>query len=797
MTNNENEKMNENEVSEKANPEPSILNEDVKLSLSNDSNSLSNFGVKIVKKELFDVNALLMLNSHPFLGDGDRKKLKAYFKKRENVNMVEVKYDYPAKYKQSGFARVYAEKGLGLQQFPRDIRNLLAQPYYFDIDMVNCHPTILLKICKDYNWACPNLERYVADRDTIIAELGEKYDTGRDEIKEYMNTLMYLGGLPYDCKVAEDEFLNAYKNEMFAIAENVKLKYPSVYAKTSKDRLTDRDKLSTCMSFVLTTEEHKILMAVNRTLESNKRNVDVLIYDGCLVRKLPEEKSFDMRLLLETEKAILKDTGYNVKLAVKPLISSIKFTKTKEQIEAEERKKYMEKQYETNNYDACKETFELHNFKVNDPVCFCEIVDGEVKIRSREKLVQRYENKKYISKDENGEYCEMPFIDKWIKDSKIRTYKKMDIYPPPLECPPDEFNLWTGFAIEKSYAPSSGDVEPFLNHIKVLVNHDDKCFDYFIKYLAQMFQQAGLVIGISLFLIGDQGAGKSILFDMLIAKMMGADKYFMTADPTNRLFGRFSNGRFNRILVNIDETKGKESVANSELMKNAITAETYSHEVKGQDPITVKNFNRFIGTTNNENPVKIEADDRRYVIMTSSSEKIGDKKYFDDLVKYMSNECNLKAIYEYLMSVDISKVDWKNDRPNTDIYQENKALYIEPFYKFLVNIAKSVGCDELELNGRQMFKAYEKWCVNNGIGKFEVGKNEYVCPITETMFGVKMRKLMSCNVGCGIEKKKSNGVMVYKFVKPRLSAFLAKRKVLDLDYYFSDKEFLGIWRGDF
>jgi len=792
MANNENGKM--NEVSEKVEATPSKLNEEDKLTLSNDNNSLSNFGFKIVKTELFDINALMMLCLHPSLGDKEKKQLKAYFKKRKNVNMVDVLYDYPVKYKQNGYARVYAEKGLGLQQFSRDIRNLLAKPFYFDIDVVNCHPTILLKLCKENNWACPNLERYVGERDTILNELCEKYDSSKDDMKTVINTIMYLGGLPYDSKVAEDRFINDYRTEMFAIAENIKLKYPSIYAKTSKDRLTDRDKLSTCLSFVLTTEEHKILMSINRFLESNKRNVDVLMYDGCLVRKLPGENEFDMRLLIKTEEAILNDTGYNVKLAVKPLISTIEFTKSKEQIEAEKKAKEMEEKYKTHNYDSVKETFELFNFKVNNPVCFCEIVDGEVKVRSREKLIQRYENKKFIEKSDDGGYVAMSFIHRWIEDEKIRTYKKMDFYPPPLVCPPDELNLWTGFAIEKSYAPSSGNIEQFLTHMNIFVNHDEKCLDFLVKWFAQMFQQPGLLLGIAPFIVGDQGAGKSIVLDELFASMIGDDKYFMTANPSTHLFGRFSNGRYNRILVYIDETKGKESCANSELMKNAITGKTYNHEVKGQDPIILRNFNRFIGTTNNENPVKVEADDRRYVIMTSNSEKIGDKKYFDDLIKYVSNECNLKAIYEYLMNIDISKVNWVNERPNTDIYQENKALYIEPLYKFLVNIVKSLGSDELELSGKEFFKAYEKWCVNNKLGKFEVGKNDYVCPITETMFGTKMGKLISCNNGCGINKRISNGTK-YTIMKSKLSTFLTKRKVMDLDYHFSNKEFLGVWRG--
>lgn len=775
-----------------------VLINNEKLSLSSDNNSLSNFGFKIVKKELFDIDALEMLYSHPNLGEKDRKKLKAYFKKRENVNMVEVKYDYPPKYKQSGYARVFAEKGLGLQQFSREIRNLLAKKYYFDIDMVNCHPTILLKICKDNNWACPNLERYVTERDTIIAELGEKYDINKSDIKVCMNTLMYLGDLPYNSKISEDEFLNAYKTEMFAIANNIKIAYPKIYLDTSKnnkERVTDKQKLSTCLSFVLTTEEHKILMAINRFLESNNRNVDVLMYDGCLVRKLPDETEFDMRLLIETEKAILDDTGHNVKLAVKPLESSIVFTKTKEQIEAEERRKQMEEEYKTNNYKACKETFELLNFKVNDPVCYCEIIDGNVKIRSREKFIQRYENKKYIGKI-NGEFCELSFIEEWLKDSKIRTYKKLDIYPPPLECPPDEFNLWTGFAIERSFAPSSGNVEPFLNHMKILNNYDEKAVDFFVKWLAHIFQRPAELEGVAPVFIGEQGAGKSIVFDVVLALLMGGDKYFGTCKPTQDLFSRFSNGRYCRILINIDETKAKESCANSEEMKNAITAKTYNHEVKGQDPITVRNFNRFGFTTNQVNPVKVEETDRRYWIVNTSSDKLGDSKYFDDMIEYCENECNMKAIYEYLMSIDVSNVKWSRDRPLTDTYNDIKTLYVDNVYKFLINIILTSTAKGYSFKAQDLYDAFIKWCENNKCGGKLNSNGDFEVVYTNTMFGMRLNNIMTVDKNSGIEKVKRS-VNYYELDIDKLKAFFTKRKLLDCDYSFNHTEFLGKWRGEF
>ena len=81
------------------------------------------------------------------------------------------------------------------------------------------------------------------------------------------------------------------------------------------------------------------------------------------------------------------------------------------------------------------------------------------------------------------------------------------------------------------------------------------------------------------------------------------------------------------------------------------------------------------------------------------------------------------------------------------------------------------------------------------MGKWEVGKNEYVCPIAEARFGGIMGKLIKCNLNCGIQKRRGSDGVIYSINKPKLVAFLEKRKVLDLDFQFNNKAFLGIWLG--
>ena len=92
------------------------------------------------------------------------------------------------------FGRLYPKRERGgstpsLQGLKRDVRKALAHDQYTDVDMVNAHPVILSQLFLKLELACPALERYVAEREAVLAETG----LGRDEAKQAFITLMYGG----------------------------------------------------------------------------------------------------------------------------------------------------------------------------------------------------------------------------------------------------------------------------------------------------------------------------------------------------------------------------------------------------------------------------------------------------------------------------------------------------------------------------------------------------------------------------------------------------------------------------
>ena len=730
---------------------------------------LNAFGTKIVKQECFNPNVFKDIILHEGVSDDEKKRLKQYYRRRVNGNSVEVKYDYKKDCKVDGFARVYAEKGLSLQMFSREIRNALGCDYYFDLDMHNAHPSILLKMCKDRNWVCDKLEFYVNNRQDVLDEVSKHYNTSNSGAKQIMNTMMYLGGIPLAVTETEYDFLDLYRQEMFKIAENVKHAFSDHYKLVSKKKETNREKMSSCLSYVITTEEHKILMCINNYLESKGRNVDVLIYDGCLVRKLPNEVHMDEEIIKQCEEFITQKTGYTIKLVVKPMISTLKF-KTKINVQGVDYKDGV-----LRNYDIVKPLFEETHLKLRNPMSYCEIgKDGVIVMRKKKEFKEVYENLWAQSKltGEKGN-----FVEEWMKDPSIRTYDKMDLVPPPKVCPPNVFNMWNGYAIDKIECESSGNYQPFIDLVSVLVSHEKEHLDYVVKWFAHLVQYPAEIIGIILTIIGEEGIGKNFCFHQF-AKMIGNDYYFETADPENDLFSKHAIARLNRFLICIDEGKKKDMFANRDKLWNMITADTWNYEKKGVDTVVLPNYCRFVITTNHD---VVIPPGRRGFIVNASSEKFGNKKYFDEMSAYFDDHANQKAIMEYLRSIDLSTMNWITDKPKNDTMDGLISVCGCEVLRFLEYeyLLKRFDCPSgsFKEKGKPLAEEYCNFLTKKLMYK-DLNVNEW----TYKLFN-KLKRYMDSSNGA-IVKTIPGNVATYTFELESLKAFLQSKGFLaNLDCY--------------
>lgn len=218
-----------------------------------------------------------------------------------------------------GYGRYYGPKG-SMEQLDRDIRGTLCSDYYDDIDVVNCHPTLIIQMAmKLFNQPMPSLTKYVENRQYFFDLMNTKFRYNEEMVKVMVIKILYGGAIETKITLPDDwdvtmpiEFIDM-KREMNTFSRHLSnmKEHRKVY-----DWIRDQNKGNAIGSFtssVLQTVERHILESIVHWLDTHDYKVDVLAYDGCQIRK----KEVDLTLI---EKVIKEDTGYDVKLKIKPFV---------------------------------------------------------------------------------------------------------------------------------------------------------------------------------------------------------------------------------------------------------------------------------------------------------------------------------------------------------------------------------------------------------------------------------------------------------------------------------------------
>lgn len=274
--------------------------------------------MKIVKTEMYDVDAIEALATHDGVSSDVKKSLNAYKRLRLNGNTVQVVYEYGKKLKKAKLGRLYPQKGLGLQNFPSDIRACLAQKYYWDVDMVNSQPVLLCQMAKKHGWNCEKLTDYVENRSDKLAEIMEMLNCDRNDAKTMCIAVMF--GANYK---KAPQFILDLQEELKHLAQNIINANPDVV------KLLKGEDAKTITAHILQHQEFKILQFIDVKLKEHDRDMDVYIHDGGLVRRLDNEGEFPPELMRELEKAVEEKFGYTIRLEVKAMNHTFQFKEEK------------------------------------------------------------------------------------------------------------------------------------------------------------------------------------------------------------------------------------------------------------------------------------------------------------------------------------------------------------------------------------------------------------------------------------------------------------------------------------
>jgi hypothetical protein len=672
--------------------------------------------ISLCKTEIFDVEFAKQLAQLANVQKEEREKLKRMIKERVKGNQLDITYKLGKNCKHEFLGRFCSVRGLGLQGIHKDIRSAIAQEYYHDIDIVNAQPTILKQYCEKNGFEHTHLKRYINEREEILTDVCEVMNIERWEAKQRITSIIFGGNADNMPTWFQTDFLP----EIHRIQKCV--------WNMNLDRLkwlrSQPNSHGKGMAYILQTEERECLMAMDKALSKRGRSLEVLMHDGGLVRKKDKETVFPRMLLTEIEQEIKSSTGYDVSLIVKPMKTS--YTK----------------QNEDDEYNVVKENFELTHFKLMNPPCYVRIIDKSVQLLTKADLNLMYDNLYYNN---------TPFIQRWISDPDMRTYRKIE-FCPMKELEPDVFNLFQGFSIE----PVEGDISAVHQVLHIISDNNPIVFDYIEKLMAWTMQKPYEKSGVCLIIQSpEEGAGKDTYFD-LIGRICG--EYFMnTVSAENTIFSRFNGSWKQKLLVKMEELNFMETKKYVDQFKSIITADTITFEEKGRDPLTLSNFTTFVGTTNNEVPVVIGNKDRRFALFRASPERVGDIEFWNTIQPILHSKETAQAYYHHLLHVDLTDF---NPRviPKTEYYEEVKETFIPFDARFFQNY--------IEIN---YTTAVHSWKAHEIIDQL---KQSDKFERSVTAIGRRLREYVKDGI---IIKERKSHYISYSFETEKMKEYLQKR----------------------
>jgi P4 family phage/plasmid primase-like protien len=209
----------------------------------------------------------------------------------------------------------------------KEIRHTISGMYYTDIDIENCHPTILYQVCKKFNIECTLLESYVLNRKHYLDTIVSHYTVSLDSAKLLFIIILYGGGYNKWCSEVDinkpaldfiNDFISEFKKIAFKITEHNPLIRDYVIQRKEKQGKTNYSLQGTTLSIYLQELEVRILEQIYLYLVEHhyiENKNAVLCADGIMI----DTPKYNDLLLTEFSNLIVTRMGFNLKFTVKAM----------------------------------------------------------------------------------------------------------------------------------------------------------------------------------------------------------------------------------------------------------------------------------------------------------------------------------------------------------------------------------------------------------------------------------------------------------------------------------------------
>ena len=689
----------------------------------------------------------------------------------------------------------------------REARAHLASAYYRDVDIVNCHPSILAQRLEIDSIPCPLLNDYVDRRDECINEVMQACRVSRDIAKNLFIRLLFLGSIegwhrdnPGANIDALPPWVSGLKEELHGCTKQLvrQPEFDEIKAAVKRRAAPDRDlavghgvgSVASIVAFYLQTKECECICALVEAIQADDLSVGGIIYDGVLVEATDDTDDQFAARMKRWMHTLKRKHGFTIALACKPFVLDPTWMSEEDQEDRDDKWTWMNDDMMM-SYEDMKATWERRTFKIVKGGCYIrEERDSSHTVLSERMLVESYKHLQYAVVFEPNakgivKVSKHTFITRWCSDTSIRAFKEMVLAPPPMFVPECAYNLWNGFAVQR-YDPgdrvvdtNSEAVRAYIGLLDAICSHDAAVLRYLLNWIAQIFQQPSVKTGIALLLKGEEGVGKNRVTDLLRAMLGPKECFLQTSSPSSTLYGRFTRLREGKLLIVINESSGSDNFAANDIIKDMITCDEFVSEGKGTNAYTVACFARFIFTTNNDNCLKINPDSRRYFVIEASSELKGNQDYFKRISAHIDDLHSRYEFYRLLLDRDISGVEWANDRPVTDGLLQMISLNMPMEHEFIKEmVVHAFNQKQGDVADESIITRLDS--LHRRFLDFLLSRDKRIDGLTAKKFGIRLTKLVWTETNItgfrSITKSRTEQGMVYTFKIKSLADEMVQKK---------------------
>ena len=283
-------------------------------------------------------------------------------------------------------------------------------------------------------------------------------------------------------------------------------------------------------------------------------------------------------------------------------------------------------------YLAYKAKFEIGNFKLNNPVRYCEKDEDKKKgtsliFRDPSDFKERFKDEKDapVFKVKGGLGTrQVKFYELWLEDTDKLKYSKL-IFDPSWEPEIDEdvtvptYNAFGGFQNHDPEVEAlTEDKSDYLALMRYLFV-EDKVFEYMKCWIASIIQRPEIKTKIAPILYSrTHGTGKNSFVDGITA-ILGRNNCGVV-ESIDDITRNFNAHLCNKLFIYGDEINANAKKV-ADRLKQVITRPEQNLEKKNIDACLVDDFTNWLFTTNNENCFKVEEGCRRLAMIHCNEQK--------------------------------------------------------------------------------------------------------------------------------------------------------------------------------